>query len=103
MRVVMHWNQTKFVAVVLAALGLGALTFEGPQWVSNAQAACPPDARLDGTTADWAIKHILAGGYQGPRNLRKGCDNYWHADALKDGNIVHVVVTPQGELLTEDD
>jgi hypothetical protein len=35
--------------------------------------------------------------------LRKGCDNYWHADALKDGNIVHVVVTPQGELLTEDD
>jgi hypothetical protein len=61
-------------------------------------AACDPGDRIDGTTATETRRKIEAAGYSQVRDLMKGCDNYWHASAVKDGIRENVVVTPQGEV-----
>ncbi len=68
-----------------------------------AYAACDPQDKVDHTTVEDTRKKVLAAGYQKPTNFRKGCDSYWHLDALKDGQTVHVVVSPAGEVMTERD
>ena len=42
-----------------------------------------------------------AAGYADVRMERKGCDNYWHGFATKDGQPVRIVVSPQGEVHEE--
>jgi hypothetical protein len=82
----------------LIALGAGSL-------YANAALAdgCMPGDKIDGSNSTQATQKITAGGYSNPSRLRKGCDNYWHADAYKDGALVHVVLSPEGRLLTEGD
>jgi len=85
-----------FAAVMAAAAG--------PVMISgSARAACDAGDKIDKTTADDARKKIEAAGYRQVRNLRKGCDNFWHASAMKDSNAVNVVLSPQGEVTTEGD
>jgi hypothetical protein len=80
---------------------IGALAFVvalgGP-----ASAACGPEHKIDGTTADYARKKIEAAGFQQIHDLTKGCDNYWHGMAKKGGQDVYVVLTPQGEVMIEE-
>ncbi|MGE0117804.1 MAG: PepSY domain-containing protein [Dongiaceae bacterium] len=84
----MHWK----AGIFALALGMAA----GPAW-----AACAPTDRIDGSTADDARRQITAAGYEQVRDLRKGCDNYWHGQAMRDGVPVNVVLSPQGEVMTE--
>ena len=35
-------------------------------------------------------------GFHQVRDLKKGCDNFWHGMAVKDGSQSHVALTPQG-------
>jgi hypothetical protein len=96
----MQRRKTALAAAVLIAFGLGA----GPLHVGTARAdACMPGDKIDGSTAAQATQKIEAGDYGIPSRLRKGCDNYWHADAYKGGALVHVVLSPEGQLLTEGD
>jgi hypothetical protein len=85
---VMHWK----AGIFALALGVAA----GP-----ARAACAPTDRIDGSTADDARRQIAAAGYEQVRDLRKGCDNYWHGQAMKDGVPVNVVLSPQGEVMID--
>jgi len=66
-----------------------------------ASAACGASDRIDGTTADSAKQKMEAEGYSQIRDPRKGCDNYWHGRAFKDGLDVNVLVTPEGEVMPE--
>ncbi|MGH6887524.1 MAG: hypothetical protein ACREGK_15775, partial [Geminicoccales bacterium] len=70
----------------------------GPAW-----AACSPNDRNDDSTATDARRQMEAAGYEQVRDLRKGCDNYWHGSARKDGAAVNVVLSPEGEVMIEGD
>jgi len=68
-----------------------------------ARAACEPDEKRDKTTVEDTRKILQKAGYTNARNWRKGCDNTWHATAVKDGAEVNVAVTPDGRVVREGD
>jgi len=68
----------------------------GPAW-----AGCSVSDKIDNTTAEQTKHKILAAGYTNVADLKKGCDNYWHGVAVKDGAAVDVNVSPSGEVMTE--
>ena len=80
----------------LYALAAVVMLAAGPAW-----AGCAAGDKIDGTTADQARHKIVAAGYTEVTDLKKGCYNYWHALAMKDGASVGVVVSPTGEVMTE--
>jgi hypothetical protein len=85
-------------SVALTAFAVGTLSVPHP-----AVAACDPGDRPDKTTADDAKKKIQGAGYRDVRDLKKGCDNFWHGVATKGGTQVHVVLSPRGEVMEEGD
>ena len=85
----MDWKAGIFAAAL-------AIAAAGPAW-----AGCSAGDRIDGSTAEQARHKIVAAGYQHVNDLRKGCDNYWHGRAMKDGTPVGVVLSPQGEVMIE--
>ncbi len=87
------------LAVSVAALGLMAWS---PDFVvSPALAACMAGDHIDSSTAPQAIKKMEQAGYTKARDLKKGCDNYWHAVALRNGKKVEIVLSPQGKVMLE--
>jgi hypothetical protein len=68
---------------------------------SPARAACEAGEKIDKTTVEDTRRVIEKAGYRQVRQLKKGCDNFWHGTATKDGAIAYVVVSPQGEVMTE--
>jgi len=86
----------KTTAFVFAAIVAGSVGASG-----SARAACDAGDRIDRTTVADARKAIEAAGYSQVRDLKKGCDNFWHGTATKDGNPAYVVVSPKGEVMTE--
>jgi hypothetical protein len=88
----MLWKSAAFM--LAAGLLLGA----GPSW-----AACSPNDRIDGSTANDARQKIAAAGYEQVSDLRKGCDNMWHGIAMKDGARVNVALAPDGSVYKETD
>lgn len=87
--------QQKWKLLTLAAV---LMLSAAPAW-----AACSPNDRIDGSTADQAKRQIEAAGYDQVGDLKKGCDNYWHGRAMKDGAPVNVVLSPAGDVKTETD
>ncbi len=97
----MNWKM-KFLAVpALAIATLAALPAIGVS--GAAQAVCDPGERIDGTTAGWAAGKAREAGYTNVTMERKGCDNYWHGVASKDGQTGRIVVSPAGEVMPEGD
>jgi hypothetical protein len=75
-----------------------------PQTISVARASgCEAGEKIDGSTADSARKKIAAAGFLKIHELKKSCDNFWHAIAMGDGAEVRVVLTPQGKVMREGD
>jgi len=90
MRIDMNWKAGLYAVAAVVMLAAG------PAW-----AGCSPSDKIDSTTADQAKHRIEQAGYSHVTDLQKGCDNYWHGIAIKDGSSVGVVVTPTGEVMTE--
>jgi hypothetical protein len=87
----MHWKNFAVAATLLL-------------WLSGAaSAACMAGDKIDKTTATDAKKKIEAAGYAKVSGLMKACDNFWHGKAMKAGAAVNVVLSPQGEVMTEGD
>jgi Peptidase propeptide and YPEB domain len=86
----MNWKSGVYALAAVIVLAAG------PAW-----AGCSASDRIDGSTAAQAKSKIEAAGYDQVTGLKKGCDNYWHAIAMKDGASVGVVVSPTGEVMTE--
>jgi hypothetical protein len=92
----MFWKTGLLAAVAVIALAAG------PQGgVNTARAACDAGERIDGSTAASAKRAMEAKGYTQVRDLKKGCDNYWHAIATQGGATVRIVLSPQGDVVTE--
>ena len=85
------------MAAVVAA-GLAATLPPSPAF-----AGCDPEDRIDRSTAAEARHKFEQAGFTNVRELHKGCDNYWHARATKDGWDSYVVLSPQGEVMREGD
>jgi len=64
---------------------------------------CISNEKIDGSTADTAKQKIKHAGYLKVSGLKKGCDNFWHGKADKDGLPVNVVLSPKGDVMTEGD
>ncbi len=57
--------------------------------------------RIDSTTAAAARRAFEAVGFQGVSDLRKGCDNVWHAHAKLNNRATYVMLNPQGDIYIE--
>jgi hypothetical protein len=82
MRIDMNWKSGIYALAAVIMLAAG------PAW-----AGCSAGDRIDGTTVDQVKHKIVAAGYSQVSGLKKGCDNYWHAIAMKDGASIGVVVS----------
>ncbi len=96
----MTWKMTFLCATALGVLAAGA----GPQIVGVAHASgCEAGDKIDGSTAAGTKKKMESAGFHHVRDLKKGCDNVWHAAAFKDGDDTRVLLTPQGEVMHDGD
>lgn len=95
----MHPKIGLFVGSLILALATGSAS----PIVDNAQAACSPTDAINGTTAVDATKAIETAGYTQVQVYAKGCDNAWHAHAMRNGNPVNVVWNGEGQVLPEGD
>ena len=86
----MNWKAGLYAVAAVVMLAAG------PAW-----AGCSSTDRIDGSTADQAKHRIEQAGYTQVTGLTKGCDNYWHGIAMKDGSSVGVVVSPTGEVMKD--
>jgi hypothetical protein len=87
--------------VVLVAAAAFALAPGANGFSNGALAACDPGDKIDSTTAAQAKKRIEAQGYTQVKMIKKGCDSYWHATAVKNGIGGRVVLSPQGQVTPE--
>jgi len=86
-------------AAFLAAAPAVLPAFAQPQMRNN----CAPEDKIDSSTLPQAKKKMEAAGYTKVQDLRKGCDNYWHATAMKGGSQVFIVLSPAGQVMQEGD
>ena len=92
-RNLMRWNKAILAAVFSGSLGMSL----------PASAGCEVGAKTDGSTAESAKKQFEAAGFHQVTSIKKGCDNFWHARATKDGTVGNVVLSPQGQVSKEGD
>ena len=89
-------------AVLVASAGSELVApdaFSAQQGLEQERTCRADQAR--GTSRLEATERILAHGYSEISQLSRGCDNVWHALAFAEGDPVNVLVTPQGDVLTE--
>lgn len=91
----MRSNSSLAAILVATVLALGA-----PAWAAG---NCDPGDKSDNSTATDAKKKLEAAGYAQVRDLKKGCDNVWHAKAVKGTQAVNLALTPQGQVFIETD
>jgi hypothetical protein len=96
----MNWKTAYLWAAAITIVA----AVSAPQTISVARASgCEAGEKIDGSTADTAKKKIAAAGFLKIHELKKSCDNFWHAIAMGDGAEVRVVLTPQGKVMREGD
>jgi len=95
-----QWSAVPAALVILSGL---ALTAGAAAAADLPPIGCEASDRIDGSTAADARKKIDAAGYHHVTGLKKGCDNYWHGVAEKDGTTTHVSLSPQGVVVPEGD
>lgn len=86
------------MTMIAASLAASAATLPARAQQAEQVASCEPGDKIDGTTAAQTKKKIEAAGYTQVRELYKGCDNFWHGVAMKDGTRSNVLVTPDGQV-----
>jgi hypothetical protein len=94
----MNRNCRTFVAAGAVFVTLWAVDRPTLAW-----AACETSEKVDKTTVEETRKRLEQAGYKNIRNWRKGCDNAWHATAIKNGTAVNVAVLPDGHVVKEGD
>lgn len=88
-----------FLAALLTLVAFGTR----PAVIPPAYAACEPGERIDKSTADDARKKLMTAGYSNVHDLKKGCDNVWHAIATHNGKEGRVALEPSGKIYPEGD
>jgi hypothetical protein len=60
---------------------------------------CHFGEKIDDTTVNDVQRILIEGGYTSITGLRKGCDNFWHGQAMLNGALTNVMVTPDGRIV----
>lgn len=87
-------------AVKSYALALG-LALTAGLGTNAAYAGCMRGDHVDSSTAAQATHKFEKAGYSQVRDLKKGCDNFWHGTAMQDGKRQDVVLAPDGNVMLE--
>jgi len=97
----------RILIAILAALSIILVSALVPALAQEAQPDlpggnnCTEGEVIDNSTPEDARRKIEAAGYGNVVITSKGCDNFWHATAIRDGMPVNVVLSPDGRVLTE--
>ena len=101
----MHKLNLLTLAAMLAMTGVQAQAQTATSLSSDTSVVGVPGChfgeRVDGTTADDAVRHAQAAGYTSVSGLKKSCDNNWHGQAMLNGAAVNVMITPDGRVVQE--
>jgi hypothetical protein len=62
---------------------------------------CHFGEKIDSTTADDIHSILSQAGYTSISGLKKSCDNNWHGQAMLDGVMTNVMITPEGRVVHE--
>lgn len=62
---------------------------------------CHFGEKIDSTTADDIHRILSKAGYTSISGLKKSCDNNWHGQAMLNGALTNVMVTPEGRIVHE--
>ncbi|WP_374371378.1 hypothetical protein [Dongia sp.] len=98
---------TRTILAILVAVSIIVISAIIPALAQEAQPAlpsgnnCTEGEMIDASTAEQAKAKIEAAGYSDVVITTKGCDNFWHATAVKDGMPGNVVLSPDGMVLPE--
>lgn len=96
----MYRTSNAIGTTITAALFAAAIAAGAPLTSQALADACLSTDKIDGSDAGHAVKVMEAAGYMQPHGLKKGCDNYWYAQATKEGATVDVVLPPAGQPFT---
>jgi hypothetical protein len=90
------------MATVAILAGLASQPIVGTAYANDFRPIrCDVGAKIDGSVAADARRKMNVAGYMDVSELKKGCDNYWHGMAVKDGVATHVLLAPQGRVQSE--
>ena len=62
---------------------------------------CHFGEQIDSTSADDIQRILTQAGYTSISGLRKSCDNNWHGQAMLNGIMTNVMITPDGRVVQE--
>jgi hypothetical protein len=62
---------------------------------------CHFGEKIDSTTADDVHRVLTQAGYTSISGLKKSCDNNWHGQAMINGVMTNVMITPEGRIVQE--
>jgi hypothetical protein len=68
---------------------------------SDQIAGCFSEEKIDGSSLGAAKKKMELAGFSQIRDLKKGCDNFWHATSVREGEAINIVLSPQGQVMVE--
>lgn len=94
----MTLKRSGLAAVLSLLVSFGAVAQVTP---SDQVAGCFPEEKIDASSLGSARKKMEMAGFSQIRDLKKGCDNFWHATSLKDGEMVNIVLSPEGQVMVE--
>ena len=99
------------LAMVLAMAGAPA--YGQTSTYSQAPTSSSPDSegvgtpgchfgeKVDNTSVDDVQRILIQAGYTSISGLTKGCDNFWHGQAMLNGVLTNVMITPDGRIVHE--
>lgn len=87
-----------FIIFASLAVSFGAVAQVVP---SDQIAGCFSEEKIDASSLGAAKKKMEMAGFSQIRDLKKGCDNFWHATSVKEGEAVNIVLSPQGQVMVE--
>lgn len=100
---------TRTIAAVVVAISIILISAAIPALAQESQPEptlpdgnnCTNGEIIDGSTAADAKAKFEAAGYSDVVILSKGCDNFWHGTAVKNGVPGNVVLSPDGTVTQE--
>ena len=90
-------SRVALTSAAFAVVASFSMSFTSPSWASG----CDSADRIDGSSMESAKKKMEKAGFHKVQDLKKSCDNFWHARADKDGSVINIALTPQGDVLIE--
>jgi hypothetical protein len=99
----MNWKTVTIGAMLIAVAAISTSIPAVAQTTATTQPTnnCDSGDKIDNSTANDARQKLEAAGYTDVAGLNKGCDNVWHGQARTGGNLVNVMVAPDGSVHQE--